>query len=424
MRRILYLIIATAMFAITACDKSDSNNKIPDPVEEQTQEEGRDRPIPTPLVLTENDKTNLTNFNQFSTELFKSLAQNDDKNIIISPLSVATVFAMSANGDCGETRDKILKALGFDSGTEGLMSLNKFCATMLTQLPKADNVTTLVFANSAWVDTNLSFTPEFKDAATTYYQTDVFNAPISKKEGIDMINGWISTKTNGMITDLVKQTLEKAALANTVYFRGDWCDKFSEENTSSEVFYNLNNEKSKSDFMHQTQDLDAYIGEDGTKAVTLYYGARTFAMTLITPDSDADFESFVEGASYEYIKNILDNSKGKSVSLSIPKFQSETKINLNNLAKVIGSDTTGSLQYNNLLMDDNFEATSVIHGAKIELDEKGTIAAGASVIRLYTMGNSDGQPEIIPIVFDHPFIYLIHEKSSGAILFMGAVKNL
>lgn len=211
---------------------------------------------------------------------------------------------------------------------------------------------------------------------------------------------------------------------NATYFKGVWQNEFDKDFTTRESFYGLNRKDSKVDFMH-SERADAYSRSENMQAVALPFGNGSFEMVALLPEENLDFNSFVGNLSWAEINNAVSNlTCSKIVKLSLPKFESKWNGDLSSLLNKMGLNQALSNGFNKILKNGSFAIDQVLHAVNIKVDEKGAEAAAASQITMVTSPGPDEDPEIIELNFNRPFVYLIRECSTGAILFMGSVTTL
>lgn len=368
--------------------------------------------------------------NSFAFNLYLKSSAENKENLCISPFSIENVLGMLANGDDGESRDEILNVLGFEKGETGLSSMNEFYRTLLSNLPNIDD-TSCIFTNSLWCNPDIPIFPDFSNKIAKYFYA--VNWPISPAgdSGMEAINKFVKTNTYGLIENFLEFPISSSVVfLNTAYFKGAWSNYFSELK-NKRVF--LNSDSSKSDVKYINSDLkcESSVTESGYEAVRLPYGKRgNFTMTLMMPpmaencpplNPDEVFDA-------EIFQDIEQNFKNEDIYLYLPKFEVATKDN--NMMSVLNEMGL------NKLCDSNQGLTSIvdypqpfylnlfIHATKLIVDEAGTEGAAASAGGLVTSTGNGGGISRRTVDFNRPFAFLIKENTTGAILFIGSVKNL
>ncbi len=361
--------------------------------------------------------------NRFAVDFYlaNSNLSNDD-NVCVSPISVGNVLGMIANGDNGASRDEILSLLGFKTGETGLANLNNYYQTLISNLPNLDE-TACIFTNSLWYDYRIPIYQSFSQTITKYFYALNLGISPAGVEGMETINRFVEINTYGLIKNLLEKPMDMyVAFLNTTYFKGQWSNSFDKQLTNEQEFVNLDCTLSMVPFMHIKTECEYAIAEDGTEAIRLPYGkeGKNFSMTFILPSSQINHVPLDEALSNGNLQQLENNFKLKELFISIPKFEIENKNDDTiDILKEMGLDNACNpssgfpliADYNSAFHLDNF-----IHATKIIVNEEGAEGAGASI------GDENGEPQIIYL--DRPFIFLVREQSTDAIIFIGSVKKL
>lgn len=332
-----------------------------------------------------------------------------DQNYMISPFSIKMAMMMAANGANGYTQKEILSALGVSSIDE----YNQKASDIITRYNSSKDVN-LNVTNSIWLNKDESMGANFKG---TYKKIiSDFYKGVAREEKANSIakkiNDFISKETKNKITNVLP-TEEPAgflsALVNTIYFKGSFENQFNTANTKKDTFTDRNGEKSKIDFMNQTEYF-GYYENDGVQMLKMDYSGRDIAMYILLNDDDKDVD----------INDIISKMEYKKVSVSMPKFKTEFTKSFVDVLKQMGINIafTNAADFSNMF--DNVEAhiSDVIHKTFIEVDENGTEAAAATVI-LMTKNSLPMPEEIKEFKANKPFTYFIRDEVSGEILFLG-----
>lgn len=382
--------------------------------------------LPREIPLSEISEESVNNTNEFALRFFAESLGDD--NLCLSPLSVASVLGMLANGDDGDTRDEVLSLLGFKTGKEGAEALNRYNNILLSNLPALDEEARCLFSNSLWYSPDKTLQSAFTEKIFKNFGTRSIPIDPSGEGGMGEINYFVEYQTGGLIKNFLESPLkEKLAFLNTIYFKGAWTDSFDKDSTTPEEFINVDRSTVKTDFMHNTSWHEYSRSSDGTEAVRLPYGDGDFRMTLILPPSGNGTESLKRACGKRNIKELNESFYDKKISLSLPKFETESKdCKTLDVLKRMGLNKACDPAYgfHNIVADPCF-LSIFIHAAKITVDEDGTEGAAASLGGMLETAAPGGQNPVDPykISFNRPFIFMIDERSSGAILFIGAVTN-
>jgi serpin B len=216
--------------------------------------------------------------------------------------------------------------------------------------------------------------------------------------------------------------LTRLVLTNAIYFNAAWLTPFDEDNTTSETFYNLSGSTTTAQMMHQSHSFGYAEGEN-YQAVELPYDGGELSMVILLLGS-GNFEEFQNALDANQVNNIVNNLQYTQVILSMPKFEFESSFSLKDALKELGmTDAFDSSKADLSGMDGKKDLyiTDVIHKAFVAVDEAGTEAAAATAV---IVGTTSMPVNEVTVNIDRPFIFLIRDIQTGAILFVGQVANL
>ena len=343
-----------------------------------------------------------------------------NKDYVISPLSMQFLLGMVLNGAQGETATQICNVLGY--GADDVASVNDFCLSMLQQLHLLDKKTKLSLANAIFVDDGWPLNDSYKKTVGQYYMAEMSNLDFSDNEGsLKAINGWCSKNTNGLIPKVLDEVNSDilAYLINALYFKSQWTDKFPTNATAPEPFTAEDGTKSTVSMMKQTHQM-TYTEDNIFRAVRVPYGNGAFSMTVFLPQQGHKLAEVVSDLKKTGWHAVREGMRSYEVDLWLPKFETKYHIRLNDILSEMGMP----LAFDRTSAD--FAAMSpyalclsfVQQDAIIKVDEEGAEAAAISVAGMEKC-TSAGPGETVVFHADQPFLYLISEASTGAILFAG-----
>ena len=377
--------------------------------------QAQDYQEPKEINLTDEEKALVESSVDFSFRFFRKT--HGDISQVVSPLSITYALGMLNNGAAGVTRQEICQTLGFgDTGADGI---NAFCRKMLTELPALDEETKVMLSNAIFLNQPRYFLPEFLEIAHTYYDAETQTRDFGDGETMDVINQWGSDHTMGMIEKVLEESTfnpdAASYLLNAVYFKGVWTLKFDKEETKDELF----NGKEMVPMMHMINYLP-YTETDDYQALMLPYGNGAYSMTVLLPREDKSIEdvlaSLNAGTWLGKLKLMRDIA---IVDVKLPRMDITTNVNLVETMSALGMPSAF----------DPFEAdipgcyntsqciSNMFQTAKIKMDEEGTEAAALTVI--VTTDSVTPDLKFYEFHANRPFIYIISERSTGAILFIG-----
>lgn len=374
--------------------------------------------------------------NDFALNLFNEVAGMDSK--VISPISVTYLMSMLANGADGKTRQEIISALGWDSAvsetainkngeqinskhTITVDDINELCKGIITMSGNIDPATTLKLANYVAVNKDYKLNPGFKETVSSNYMAEVENLDFSSSKTTSRINSWCSKQTGGMIPKII-DNVEPSAISyimNAVYFNGTWTDKFDKSQTRLENFRGYTRDIKKVDMMHQNEKF-FYTSNDTFAAVRLPYGNGSFSMTVLLPNEGKSVFDMMKSLNADKIASLGNDMENCLVDLKLPRFTSTLDLTLNDVIAKLGAPSmfSSSADFSNFA-DGKFMVSKMIQKAKIEVSEEGTKAAAVTAgIMTMSALNPDG-PRRVTFHANRPFVYMITERSTGVILFIG-----
>jgi serpin B len=232
----------------------------------------------------------------------------------------------------------------------------------------------------------------------------------------------VKAKTNGKIPQIVPQSIPSDVvmyLINAIYFKGSWRQKFDAKETKDQPFTLVDRSKKQVKLMHALGSF-SYYGDSELQIIDLPYGDSLFSMTVLLPQAGTDINSFVarltEADVHGWIGAMHTTSE---MEVYLPKFKLEYDKRLNEMLEAMGmaivfSDTADFTRINR---GGELAISEVKHKTFVEVNEEGTEAAAATSVGI-TLDSSLPPP---PMRVDRPFVFLIRERTSGAVLFMGKI---
>ena len=386
-------------------------------------------PVPARAIsgvsLSEWQKEDVKNGNQFAIRFLQRLYEETGKDVICSPLSLQYALAMTAAGAKGETAEEIYSTLGY--GCQG-DALNAYSRALIEQLPAVDLDVTLKLADALVVNNLYPLKSSFRRAMQGYYYAAVENMDFSDPNRVlNRINEWASRNTEGLINPLLEDVDPSAAayLMNALYFKAAWqksggSPMFVTAATREGPFYRANGTLTSVPYMSTCRKL-SYCKWDDFRVVALPYASGKYQMYILMPDKADGLEALLQRISDESWWLITRMMGECTVNLRLPKFEMEGKYNLNATLQALGINRAFSGEADFSEMFENpavaFCISRVLQKAKITVAEWGTEAAAVTVVEMKATSASTEQA--VDFTVDHPFAFVIAEQTSGAILFEG-----
>ena len=373
-----------------------------------------DETTPKTIELTPDGRQLVENNNHFAFNLFSKA--RGDESLLLSPLSITIDLGMLNNGADGITREEIDAVLG-SQGVGGADAINAFCRKLLSESGKLDEKTRVAIANNIYVNSasGCELLPTFVETASQYYDATPESRDFGDGETRNVINQWGSDHTEGMIEEAIKEDEFNpdavSYLLNALYFKGEWTHKFDAKATYRSLF---DNEKKETQMMHQVSDF-AYAQNEVYQSVILPYGDGAYQMTVFLPLWGKTIDDVLTELS---TKGLQQNEYGPcNVNLYLPKFETSTDMRLEDIMKSLGMPNAFESGYGfNKFCNDNVFIGMMKQAAKIKLDEEGSEASAVTVIEIR---KNSTVPSYAYFVADRPFLYVISERSTGAIFFIG-----
>lgn len=380
--------------------------------------------------------TDLTENNaDFAFALYDELAkEKEGENLFYSPHSISTALAMTYAGAEGNTATEMASALHFEQDEDTLHpAFNKLDLELESRATPPENAESeggdpfrLNIANSIWGQKNFSFQTDFLDLMARHYGAGLRTLKFAEQPDASrkVINKWVEEQTENKIKDLLKKgtitDLTRMVLTNAIYFKASWKHKFDEEATRQAEFTTLGGSKVDVDMMKlQEQNGLRYASGQNWQAVEMPYVGGEVSMVVLVPDAGkfSDVESKLSG---KWVNTVFGELSGQAVKLDFPKFEYESSFSVKDMLKALGmkqafeagvADLSGITEATDLFIQD------VVHKAFVAVDEEGTEAAAATAV----VAGTTSVPTFKEVSVDRPFLFMIRDRKTGAIIFTGRV---
>lgn len=377
--------------------------------------------------LTQTEQKIATSSQSFGVDVFKSVVnQQQNSNVFISPLSLSMALGMTMNGAAGDTRSAMLKTLGVTDSS--VTDLDASYQSLTKLLLDADPKVQMELANSIWYRNTFHVQQDFIKTCQSYYDAAVQGLDFNNDGSADVINSWVSDKTHGKITKMIEPPIDRHIvmfLMNAIYFKGDWRYRFDKKKTAPGDFTLANGSKVRPEMMHLTGTMPCYFSGD-VRMLDMAYGDSLFSMTVLLPPEGTNINDFVAGLTRDKLNNWISQLHPvNNLQVTMPKFKIAYKISLGSVLSDLGM----GIAFDPLKADFtkiNPDKSLHLHISKVDqksyvnVDEEGTEAAAVTKVTVVYTSVSAGNPEFR---VDRPFVYLIRERTSGTILFIGKMEN-
>ncbi len=365
------------------------------------------------------DPTVVAADNAFGLNLLNTLIPQNSGNVAIAPISVAMGLQIVYNGAAGSTQQAMAQTLKLGSLTTA--TLNADNAALEASLLDPDPKVTITLANSLWLNPHLTVSAGFTATDATYY-----GATVGSLAGApDNINAWVDTETQGLITQILPQEPSgyyssiAAVLANVIYFKGQWTSGFDPNQTVAAPFFRDDGSQVTSELMNQTASFGYYSGSN-FQVVRLPYGQGALSMLIVLPNAGVDLGGFVAGMTPAAIDGWVAALQTETGSIGLPRFTASFGASLPEALTELGMGVAFCTS-----PDADFSGIApgacigdVEHKTIVEVDESGTVAAGATSVSVVVSAVMAPQ---FSMMMNHPFFYAIRDDRTGVLLFVGVL---
>lgn len=371
-----------------------------------------------------NETTLASANNGFAFKLLKQLAKDQrGANIFISSYSASTVLQMLCTGAGGQTRVEMQQVLG----TAGVnpVALHEANRVIDAKLRSGDTNVILTTANALWYRKGTQLKSDFIACNQGYFGATVDTIDFNDARSVDVMNAWASEKTHGRINRIADGLVSPATelvLANAVYFKGKWQVPFDVKNTKERVFHLRGGRQPKIPMMEQARTFLHRRGT-GYQAVRLPYQGWNLAMYVFLPDANSSPEKLLDIMNGDVWQRVTEPGfSDREGTVVLPRFKLEYDVELKPALKALGMRSAFAKADFSGLSSQPLFVSAVRQGTFVEVNEEGTEAAAATMLNM-KMGIVEEPPKPFEIIVDRPFLFLIEDKQTRTILFMGAVFN-
>ncbi|MEM3467139.1 MAG: serpin family protein [Candidatus Jordarchaeales archaeon] len=362
--------------------------------------------------------------NRFAFKLYSELIKTETGNIFYSPYSIFSALAMTYEGARGKTAEEMKTVFDFPENSV----LRPNFAALYNRINNAAEEYELRIGNALWVQKDYPFLEEYLKTVEKYYggKAAVLDFIYEAEKSRETINAFIEEQTNHKIRDSIPprvlDKLTRLVLTNAICFKGDWKIAFNESLTMEEDFWMSPDRSVKVQMMHMHPNETIrfnYADIGDLKILELPYKGGNVSMLIILPQNIEAAESSLTTEKLEEYRAQMKEEKLDEICL--PKFEVETKYFMQETLSKLGMPTafTGEADFSGMTGGRDLFISQVIHQAYVKVDEKGTEAAAATAVIM----KLTAVPETKIFRADRPFIFIIQEKQTGAILFMGRISD-
>ena len=398
---------------------SSGCSTIVDPVPSATQ------PVATidklPRSLTAGEQKIVSASNDFSFSLFRqlSLAQKDT-NVFASPLSASMALGMAMNGASGATFDQMRSSLAFGSATEA--EINASYSSLITLLRELDPTVDFRIANSVWYRTGFPFMQSFLDLTKAAFDAQVTGLDFANPASVGTINAWVSAATGGKIPTIIDKIDSDHVmfLINAIYFKGSWRERFDAARTRDAPFHGVGGDRTVK-MMHRHGKMRFQSTADFS-AVDLPYGNSAYTMSVLLPHVGKSVETLAASLQGGAWTTWMSQFNDVTIDLALPRFKLEWERVMNSDLKALGmrdAFVPNGADFSRMSSRGKELYISIVkQKTYVDVNEEGTEAAAVTNVGVSTVSLG---PQMI---VDRPFIFVIRERLTGTIVFVGKIVKL
>ncbi len=368
----------------------------------------------------------------FAFELYQAL-KGQGGNLFYSPYSISLALAMTYAGAHGETAQQMAGTLQFLLEQARLHpAFNWLDAELASRGEGAQGKDgkgfRLNIVNAIWGQKDYEFLTEFLDVLAENYGAGlrILDFIREAEESRLIINGWVSDQTEGRIEDLIPEgvidELTRLVLTNAIYFNAAWAYPFIKDVTADDPFYLIEGGQITVPMMKQMESF-GYADGEGYQAIELPYDGGELSMVILLPEA-GQFGAFEKELEAQQVDAIIEDLQSTRVTLTMPKFEFDSEFGLKDALAGMGMPIAFSpdeADFSGMTGNRELFISDVVHKAFVAVDEAGTEAAAATAVVVGTTSMPVEPP--VEVTIDRPFIFLIRDIETGAVLFVGRVLN-
>jgi serpin B len=357
--------------------------------------------------------------NAFAVKLHRELAGTEDGNIIVSPFSISSAFGMIYAGARSRTAEEMARAFAFSGSDDEVHSA-------LGRLTRdLDRSSTVAVANRLWCQKSFSLLESFTGLLKEKYDASAGSADFVSDPGgsTESINRWVAEQTQDRIKDLLEPNDvdqdTRVVLVNAIYFKADWLTEFRKSSTTTDPHFEVTPGNFVEVPMMSGKLKVRRFDAPEVQVVELPYAGSDLAMDILLPPRGVALSKLEGSLDVSRLEGWLGSLTRDTVGVSMPRFEARFKLDLEGPLRKLGMVEAFSpaADLSGMTGKKNLHISFARHQAFIKVDETGTEAAAATAGGSVLISNTDSEW----IEVDRPFLFLIRDTASGAILFMGRV---
>jgi serine protease inhibitor len=373
-----------------------------------------------PRALSAGEQKVIAANNDFSFSLFRRLGTAaPDSNVFVSPLSASMALGMAMNGASGTTFDEMRVTLGFGTASES--EIDQGYKSLIALLRGLDPGVDFRIANSIWMREGFPVTPSFLDAGRTWFDAQATSLDFASPGAVKSINDWVSTATAGRIPTILDQIRsdEVMYLINAIYFKGSWRAKFDPALTIDAPFHGIGGDQ-PAKLMHREGTI-RYLRTPTFSAVDLPYGNSAYSMSVVLPNAGQTVDAVLASLQADTWSAWAAQFQDAETDLYLPRLELTWGRMLIPDLKALGMRAAfdDGADFSRLSSVGVF-ITTVMQKTYVKVNEEGTEAAAVTNVGI----GVTSAPLRSVFRVDRPYVFVIRERLSGTILFLGAIRRM
>jgi len=377
-----------------------------------------------PRALTVGEQRVVGAANDFSFALFRRLsAAQRDSNVFASPLSASMALGMAMNGAAGTTYDEMRGTLGFGaSATES--EIGESYKSLIALLRGLDPGVDFRIANSIWYRTGFPIDQGFVDRGRNWFDARASALDFASPGAVTTINDWVSTSTVGKIPTIIDRIENDQVmfLINAIYFKGSWRTRFDPSLTITAPFHAIGGDQPAK--LMRREGTMRWLQTADFEAIDLPYGNGAYTMTVVLPAAGKSVDDVAATLQASAWTEWVSQFRDADVELQLPRFKLEWERKLIPDLESLGMRAAfvdGRADFSRMSTPATQLYISLVkQKTYVDVNEEGTEAAAVTNVGI----SLTSAPVRRPFIVDRPFVFVLRERLSGTILFMGKIVRM
>ena len=361
--------------------------------------------------------------NGFGLHLLSQLVrENPRANVFIAPQSIATVLQVLLNGARSRTAAELQQVLG--TSNLSLEDMNLAAENLAERLASSQTNVALNIANALWYRRGVEVKEGFKNANTRFFHATLSALDFDNPQCVQIMNDWAAKNTSGRIKGIIEPPIEPTTsmiIANAIYFKGNWLNQFDSKQTRPRPFHCPDGRDKQAPMMQQSR-IFSYREGNAFQAVQLPYFGRELQMQVLLPATNSSVEALLAQIAMDSgRRTFLSGFNDRHGTLMLPRFTMHYSAELVPSLSALGIRSAFNPQQADFSAISSLQlyVSKVKHQSFVEVNEQGTEAAAVTTgIVALTSAQPMGPPPF-QMVVDRPFLFVISERQTRSILFIG-----